>query len=37
MADRKTSSEGKLEIQKFEYFENENSFLDEKKTFFIII
>ena len=28
--------EGKTKIQKFEYLENENSFLDEAKTFFIV-
>ena len=27
---------GKAEIQKFEYLENEKSFLDEIKTFFIV-
>ena len=34
MADRKKLSEGKLEIQKFEYLENKNSFLDEIKGIF---
>ena len=34
MADRKTLNEGKLKIQKFEYLENENSFLDEIKDIF---
>ena len=34
MADR--VKEGKTEIQKFEYLENEKSFLDEIKTFFIV-
>ena len=28
--------EGKMKIQKFEYLENEKSFLDEIKTFFIV-
>ena len=28
--------EGKIEIQTFEYLENEKSFLDELKTFFIV-
>ena len=31
MADREKLSEGKLEIQMFEYLENENSFLVEIK------
>ena len=34
MADREKLSEWKLEIQKFEYLENENSFLDEIKSIF---
>ena len=35
MADRE--KEGKMEIQKFEYLDNEKSFLDEiKKTSFIV-
>ena len=34
MANRK--KKGKIEIQKFEYLENEKSFLDETKAFFII-
>ena len=34
MADR--GKEGKMKIQKTEYLENENSFLDEIKTFFIV-
>ena len=34
MADRE--KEGKMEIQKFEYLENEKSFLDEIKVFFIV-
>ena len=29
--------EGKSGIQKIEYLENEKSFLDEKKAFFIVI
>ena len=32
MADRE--KEGKTEIQKFEYLENEESFLDERKSIF---
>ena len=28
--------EGKTKVQKFEYLENENNFLEEKKTFFIV-
>ena len=28
---------GKTEIQKFEYFKNEKTFLDEIKSFFMII
>ena len=35
MADRE-KKEGKKKIQKFEYLENEKSFLDEIKTFFIV-
>ena len=34
MDDRKKRR--KSEIQKFEYLENEKSFLDEQKTFFIV-
>ena len=35
MADRKMGGEkAKTEIQKFEYLENEKSFLDEIKSFF---
>ena len=34
MADRE--KKGKTNIQKFEYLENEKSFLDEKKNFFIV-
>ena len=34
MTNRK--KKGKIEIQKFEYLENEKSFLDETKAFFII-
>ena len=33
MADRK-KKEGKMKIQKFEYLENEKSFLDETKNIF---
>ena len=37
MADReKKRKKGKMEIQKFEYLENEKSFLDEIKTFFTV-
>ena len=35
MADWKKKS-GKTKIQKFEYLENDKSFLDEIKTFFIV-
>ena len=35
MADRGQKG-GKMEIQKFEYLENEKSFLDEIKVFFIV-
>ena len=35
MADSK-KKEGKNEIQKLEYLENENSFLDVVKSFFVI-
>ena len=34
MADRE--KKGKTNIEKFEYLENEKSFLDEKKFFFIV-
>ena len=34
MADRKRGEKGKAEIQKFEYCEHENFFLDEKNSFF---
>ena len=34
MADRE--KKGKTNIEKFEYLENEKSFLDEKKIFFIV-
>ena len=34
MVDREKLSEGKLEIQKIECLENENSFLDETKSIF---
>ena len=34
MADKEKMIEGKLEIQKFEYLENRNSFLDEIKSIF---
>ena len=34
MADRKKKKEGKTKIQKFEYLENEKSFLDEIKNIF---
>ena len=37
MADREKLSEGKLEIQMFEYLENENSFLVEIKDTIIFI
>ena len=36
MVDRE-KKEGKTNIQKFEYLENEKSFLDKKKTFFIVL
>ena len=32
--DRQVEKEGRAEIQKFEYLENENSFLDEIKSSF---
>ena len=35
MADRE--KKGKTNIQKFEYLENENSFLDESKNIFIVL
>ena len=35
MADRR-KNEGKTKIQKFEYLENEKSFLDEIKNIFIV-
>ena len=34
MADRRGKKEGKVKIQKFEYLENEKSFLDEIKNIF---
>ena len=34
MTDRENLTEGKLEIQKLGYLENENSFLDEIKSIF---
>ena len=34
MTDREKFGKGKLEIQKFEYLDNENSFLDETKSIF---
>ena len=34
MGEKEKLSKRKLEIQKFEYFENENSFLDEIKSIF---
>ena len=34
MGDKEKLSKRKLEIQKFEYFENENSFLDKIKSIF---
>ena len=33
---RQVEKEGRTEIQKLEYLENEKSFLDEIKTFFIV-
>ena len=34
MADRKKKKKGKIKIQKFEYLENEKSFLDEIRNIF---
>ena len=36
MAKRDKKKEGRTEIQKLEHLENEKSFLDEIKTFFIV-